>query len=217
MTLEQIKQAIAEGKRVKWGNDAYDVILSKSGKYLIVCSLNQDTIGLTWADGVTMNGKAEDFYITGPDLQATIQRMKSEILADIAAGLVPASVASFSELHDYVDANEYGGFCDDEAMTTILELQNERDSLDEEALRNWPKAGELDELDETYTRLANDAQNAINAWIASGVLKGVDITLNRIAQLQAIQKKSKPKSRVWELASNELAPLFKQMRAIVTA
>lgn len=40
--------------------------------------------------------------------------MKAEILADIASGKVPATVPDFSALHDYVDANEYGGFCDED-------------------------------------------------------------------------------------------------------
>ncbi len=100
---------------------------------------------------------------------ATIARMKSEILADIAAGTVPASVSTFSELHDYVDANEYGGFCDAGSVSDIIiELQDERDSLDEEALRNWPKAGELEELQEQFTNFANAAQNAIDAWLKAG-------------------------------------------------
>ncbi len=30
------------------------------------------------------------------------------IKSDVEAGIVPASVRSFSELHDYVDANDYG-------------------------------------------------------------------------------------------------------------
>jgi hypothetical protein len=105
-----------------------------------------------------------------PNLQETIARMKSEILADIVAGTVPASVSSFSELHDYVDANEYGGFCDDDHEPTgrILELQNERDSLTEEQERNWPKAGELEELQEQYTAFANAAQTAVNTWLVAG-------------------------------------------------
>ncbi len=44
---------------------------------------------------------------------ATIQRMKEEIIQDMAEGRVPKTVRSFSELHDHVDANEYGGFCED--------------------------------------------------------------------------------------------------------
>jgi hypothetical protein len=34
-------------------------------------------------------------------------RIMAEIDGDIQAGHVPATVASFSELHDHVDANEY--------------------------------------------------------------------------------------------------------------
>lgn len=48
-----------------------------------------------------------------PNLEATVARMKSEILYDMAVGRVPRTVKSFSELHDHVDANEYGGFCED--------------------------------------------------------------------------------------------------------
>lgn len=35
--------------------------------------------------------------------------IKTEILADSQAGIVPRSVKTFSELHDYVDANCNGG------------------------------------------------------------------------------------------------------------
>ena len=34
-------------------------------------------------------------------------KIMAEIDADIKAGQVPATVASFSELHDHVDANDY--------------------------------------------------------------------------------------------------------------
>lgn len=43
------------------------------------------------------------------DLTAAVARAKVEIRADIANGRVPASVRSFGELHDHVDADEYGG------------------------------------------------------------------------------------------------------------
>ena len=43
--------------------------------------------------------------------KSIIDQMKREILQDISDGIVPETVSSFSELHDYVDANEYGGFC----------------------------------------------------------------------------------------------------------
>ena len=63
MTLTRIKQLIAEGKRVYWMNDGYEVVLDKVGQYLILCNLNDSCIGLTWTDGVTLNGKEQDFYV----------------------------------------------------------------------------------------------------------------------------------------------------------
>lgn len=63
MTATEIKSAIDSGKKVCWKNPAYEVIKGKD-EYLIRCRLNQHCIGLTWQDGVTLNGKEEDFYIT---------------------------------------------------------------------------------------------------------------------------------------------------------
>ena len=55
-----------------------------------------------------------------------VERCKREILADIATGRVPATVRSFGELHNYVDANEYGGACEgewtDETLDTVCEF-----------------------------------------------------------------------------------------------
>lgn len=63
MTLEQIKAAIAEGKKVHWSNRAYEVIKDSLGQYLIICRLNDHAIGLTWRDGITLNGKEKDFFV----------------------------------------------------------------------------------------------------------------------------------------------------------
>jgi hypothetical protein len=64
MNLEQIKQASARGDKVHWSNSAYEVIVDSVGQYLIHCNLNDSYIGLTWRDGVTMNGKENDFYLS---------------------------------------------------------------------------------------------------------------------------------------------------------
>lgn len=81
------------------------------------------------------------------------ERMKADILADIRAGIVPKSVKTFSELHDYVDANCYGG---SEALL---------DELD----------AEVADTDEGHTSalnalcdLMNPAMEIINEWLASG-------------------------------------------------
>lgn len=63
MTLEQIKEAVLGGKVVHWANDGYTVEVDNSGQWFIVFAGNSSAIGLTWLDGVTMNGEPEEFYI----------------------------------------------------------------------------------------------------------------------------------------------------------
>jgi hypothetical protein len=62
MTLAEIKQAIADGKKVHWSNKGYEVQRDKNGEYNIIYLANMHCIGLTWLDGVTMNGKPEEFF-----------------------------------------------------------------------------------------------------------------------------------------------------------
>ena len=62
MKLEEIKFAVDQGDTVCWKNDGYEVEWWGDG-YNIVCQSNRHGIGLTWTDGVTLNGKEEDFYI----------------------------------------------------------------------------------------------------------------------------------------------------------
>ena len=63
MTLQEIKTAINEGKRVFWKSEGYQVIKDSINQYLIKCGYNNHCIGLTWRDGVTMNGNEEDFFV----------------------------------------------------------------------------------------------------------------------------------------------------------
>jgi hypothetical protein len=76
-------------------------------------------------------------------LQLTIARARREVLSDVAAGTVPASVADYSGLHDYVDANYYGGAFED------------------------PPPAPVDDLD-----FWNAMQGAIDDWIKTGALRG---------------------------------------------
>lgn len=71
--------------------------------------------------------------------EALLERTKSEILRDIEAGRVPPTVRSFGELHCYVDANTYGGTCDDDAPEP-----------------------------ETLIAVVNRVQNTVHAWLANG-------------------------------------------------
>jgi hypothetical protein len=61
MTLIEIKQAISDGKTVHWANKGYTVIKDVNGQYLINYD-NKDFIGLTWLDGVTLNGRESEFF-----------------------------------------------------------------------------------------------------------------------------------------------------------
>jgi len=62
MTAEEIKAAIDRGEKVYWSSTRYPVIKDSKGQYLITCTITDYCIGLTWQDGVTLNGKESDFF-----------------------------------------------------------------------------------------------------------------------------------------------------------
>ena len=69
MTLNEIKSAVDAGKTVHWVNPGYIVLHDQThncDQWLIAWNYGrQDAnfIGLTWQDGVTVNGKPDEFYI----------------------------------------------------------------------------------------------------------------------------------------------------------
>lgn len=63
MTVTEIKTAVDQGKNVYWSTLLYKVIKDTKNQYLIVCTSNNHTIGLTWQDGVTLNAKESEFFI----------------------------------------------------------------------------------------------------------------------------------------------------------
>lgn len=73
------------------------------------------------------------------ELATVISRAKREILRDIADGTVPASVENFSQLHDHVDANGYGG-----AFETPFDASDE------------------------FAAFWNRVQNDLDAWLRAG-------------------------------------------------
>lgn len=83
-------------------------------------------------------------------IRDTADAMKSEILELIQAGTVPATVSSYSELHDYVDANMLGF----------------------EVYGTFPASDETD--DEAEARMDrenpvfNSASTIVDRWLASG-------------------------------------------------
>ncbi len=71
-----------------------------------------------------------------------VEIAKAEILADVMTGHVPATVASFAELHDHVDANCYGGAEDAwfEGCTDNTEFVAFWNAV-QDALDSWIRAG----------------------------------------------------------------------------
>ena len=67
MTVHEIKEAVDAGKKVYWVNRGYTVIKDSIGQYLIKWDGRVDFdvsyIGLTHADGVTLNGRPDQFYV----------------------------------------------------------------------------------------------------------------------------------------------------------
>jgi hypothetical protein len=90
----------------------------------------------------------------------TIERMKCEICEEAATGRIPKTGRRFSQLHDYIDANELGGFCE-ECWPDVLDqlLGGPEDDDDAETL--FTSKG---------TAFMNEAQTAIDMWLQAGGL-----------------------------------------------
>lgn len=85
------------------------------------------------------------------EIVEAVEQGKREIRRDFVSGNVPF-VSSFSELHDYVDANEYGGLCADRAdwemedaarVQDLLDVWLREATIEERSLRVDPKTGRL--------------------------------------------------------------------------
>jgi hypothetical protein len=76
-------------------------------------------------------------------MQEAIRRAMREIRQDAAAGIVPRTVRTFSELHDHVDANGYGG-----------------------AFDNWDDERDTD----AHHGFWSAVQDAVHEWLAAGAL-----------------------------------------------
>lgn len=73
-----------------------------------------------------------------PYYNSLLARAKKEINEDIKNGIVPKDINNFGDLHDFVDANYYGGICEDNYITS-KDLVRENKLQDE--LSQWLKDG----------------------------------------------------------------------------
>jgi hypothetical protein len=65
--------------------------------------------------------------MNAPTIIQSFNLAKSQLAAYMADGTVPRTVKSFSELHDYIDANCLGGFCDDDISEALIVAYGGRD------------------------------------------------------------------------------------------
>ncbi len=98
------------------------------------------------------------FSTEGQPVDAAIAAGKTQILADVRRGRVPKSVKSFSELHDYVDANYYGNGFD----WPVLPSETEDDAYQQAFADFW-----------------NRVQDTLSEWVSSGQM------LKELSQWQA--------------------------------
>ena len=84
-------------------------------------------------------------------LWSVIASMKLGIINDINAKILPPNIVDFRDLHNYVDANEYGGFCIEEFVEPLIQLFGGRD--------------EDEGMPQAMLDFMNEAQGVIDAWI----------------------------------------------------
>ena len=89
-------------------------------------------------------------------LKEVIERMKREVIADVKSGQVPRTVKTFAELHDYGDANEYGGFCEDAFIDMLTQ--------------HFGGPAKITGMPQGMLDFINAAQYAIDVWIKEGGL-----------------------------------------------
>jgi hypothetical protein len=102
---------------------------------------------------------------------ATLARMKAEISKDAATGRVPHTAASYSELDDHVDANTYGGACEDSDSTGWKGLDRMAAIFPDP--EGTPDYGTMNS--QTGMDVANELQNEADAWIKTGALRALPI------------------------------------------
>lgn len=141
MTLEQIKTAVDAGQAVYHQSVAYEVRKWNDGRYMIVCTFNDHAIGLTWLDGVTMNGTPEQFYTThgytppadpantGAALNALRELVRAEqartqALLDMQAQLAHLSPAGFEAMKGYANILACGKDWRDIGASHVADLLN---------------------------------------------------------------------------------------------
>jgi len=73
MTLAEILRAVDEGLLVHWQTPSYVIERLQAGRGCVIrCLATGHCIGLTWADGKTLNGREDEFFVgTGSTIETS--------------------------------------------------------------------------------------------------------------------------------------------------
>ena len=89
-----------------------------------------------------------------PSHDELVAAIKAEVLERMREGTIPEDVKSFSDLHDYCDANCLGGLCESKTFDALWSH-----FAGSESVETMPQ-GMLD--------LINKVQETVHAWLACG-------------------------------------------------
>jgi len=78
MKLKEIKAFVNYGFPVYWKSKIYEIKEYK-GEYYIHCLKNDSIIGLTWEDGITLNGEEGDFFTSRQSEDSFLLKLAHEI------------------------------------------------------------------------------------------------------------------------------------------
>jgi small nuclear ribonucleoprotein (snRNP)-like protein len=90
--------------------------------------------------------RLKEFDVTD-EFGKTVAQMKREIASDVKKGVIPNTVASFGELHDFVDANEYGSLTTDRCW-----MSHEQANAVQTTVDLWIKDGALADVQKGQMR-----------------------------------------------------------------
>ncbi len=126
-----------------------------------------------------------------PEQQAfvkdAIELGKRQIQFEIAIGRIPPTAIEFSELHNYVDANEFGGLCDDNRLDALVDRDTNEGS-------------------EVFCEIANQVQAALDEWLRHGMDRNA-LLVQRLVD-QAINAACKTIQDELGLATGDVADQF---------
>ncbi|QOI67676.1 hypothetical protein SEA_ORCANUS_31 [Arthrobacter phage Orcanus] len=126
-------------------------------------------------------------------------RMKSEILALIAAGTIPESVGSFSELHDYIDANMLA-----EDLVPAVDYDDE---------------AAAEAHGEEWAAKFNAASAIVNEWLVGGGHRHVTITLTMTVEKADWEnfKRDNTREDILESFAARMTEVFGNTEVLTTA